>query len=104
MHCGLKLHEIDAQSTEPFGPPLTRSLAPLTHSLRRTARFARAFRCAHLIARSLTHSRSHGKETYVNKLNASISYSFNPLCGGGSNGDEKLDSIKIKKAAAALVN
>ena len=77
VHCGLKLHEIDAQNTEPFGPPLTRSLAPLTHSLRRTARFAHAFRCAHLFARSLTHSRAHGKEIYVKKLNASISY------GGG---------------------
>ena len=25
----------------------------------------------------------------------SISFSFNPLCGGGSNGEEKLVSIKI---------
>ena len=53
------------------------------------------------LARSLTHSRAHGKEIYVKKLNASISFSFNPLCGGGSNGEEKLVFIQTKKAAAA---
>ena len=34
-------------------------------------------------AHSLTHSRAHRKVTYVYKLNASISYSFSPLCNGG---------------------
>ena len=31
----------------------------------------------------------HGKENYVYELNASISYNFNPLCGGvsGSGGN-----------------
>ena len=75
-HCGQKMYEIDVLSAGPSACPL---------------------------ARSLTHSRAHGKEIYVKNLNASISHSFNPLCGGGSNGDEKLVSIKIKNATAALV-
>ena len=50
--------------------------------LLRTARFARALRRAHSLARSLTHSRAHGKEVSVYGINASISCSFNPLCGG----------------------
>ena len=44
-------------SNEPLAHPLTRSLAPLTHSLAsycslHTARFARALRCAHSFART----------------------------------------------------
>ena len=39
-HCGYKDYEIDASSTGPFAHqfahPLTRSLAPLTHSLPRS--------------------------------------------------------------------
>ena len=50
-------------------------LAPLTHFL---ARFARALRCALSFAPSLAHLLgAHGKEIYVNELNASISYGFN---------------------------
>ena len=40
-------------STRPLTRPFARSLAPLVHLLR-TARFARALHCAHLLARSLT--------------------------------------------------
>ena len=90
-----------------LGHLLLHSLVHLHRSLirfRHTARFPQALRCAHLFIRLLTHSRAHGKEIYVKKLNTLISFSFNPLCGGGSNGEEKLVSIKIKKAAAALVN
>ena len=39
-------------------------------------------------ARSFIHSRAHGKEIYVYELNASISYNFNPLCGGVSGGGD----------------
>ena len=71
-HYGLKWYEIDAYSTGPFAPPLTRSLAPLTHSL---ARYATLI-C--LLARSLSRSRAHGKEVYFYELNAWISCHFNP--------------------------
>ena len=47
--------------------------------LHRTARFARALRCAHSLAHSLAHSGSHGKVVFVYELNASISYCFSPL-------------------------
>ena len=60
------------------GHPLIRSLIRLL----RTARFARG--TAALIsslARSLTHSRAHGKEVFVYEMNASISYSYNLLSG-----------------------
>ena len=52
--------------------------------LLRTARFARALRCAHSSARSLAHSVSgaHGNEIYVFRRNASISYNLKPLCMG----------------------
>ena len=55
--------------TEPFA----RSLIRLLH----TARFARALRS---FARFLSRSRVHGKKVYVCEINASISYSFSPLC------------------------
>ena len=49
------------------------------------ARTAHSFACSALlaalirsVARSLTRSRAHGKDVY--EVNASISYSFNPLC------------------------
>ena len=52
--------------------------------LLRTARFARALRCALSFARSLTrslaHSGPHGKVVHDYELSASISYSFSPLC------------------------
>ena len=71
---------------------LVHSHRSLIHLLR-TARFARALRCAYSFARSLTHFRvqtyrDRGKEVfvfemngiYVFELNASISYNFHPLC------------------------
>ena len=61
-----------------YNHPLTRSLAPLTRLLR-TARLARALRCAHSLAHSLAPELMR-KEDYVYELNASISFSFNPLC------------------------
>ena len=76
-----------------LGHSLVRSLV---HShctlirLLRTARFTRAFRCAHSfersLARPLTRSRVHGKEVFVYELNASTSCSFN---GGGHRGGKK---------------
>ena len=45
----------------------------------RTARIARALRCDHSFARSLTRTRAHGKEVFVHEFNASISCNFNPL-------------------------
>ena len=33
-------------------------------------------------ARSFTHCRAHRKDIFVYKMNASISYRFNPLCDG----------------------
>ena len=36
-------------------------------------------RCTHSFVRSRTHSRACGKKVFVHKMNASISYSFNPL-------------------------
>ena len=78
-HCGVR---ITIKSTRRvLGHSLVRSHRSLIRLLR-TARFARTLRCAH----SLTRSRAHGKAVYVDELNASISYSFNPLCGGGGNG------------------
>ena len=66
-------------------------------SIRLFARTAHSFACCALLAslassaalirslaRSLAHFKAHGKETFVYKLNASISYSFNPLCVGPS--------------------
>ena len=38
------------------------------------------------LVRSLTRSGAHGEEVYVYGMNASISYNFNPLCGGVSSG------------------
>ena len=61
---------------------LVRSHRSVIRSLR-TARFARALSCAHSFVRSLAHSltlsRAHAKEIHVYELNASLSYSFNPL-------------------------
>ena len=54
-HCGQKMYEIDVLSAGPSACPL---------------------------ARSLSHSRAHGKEVYAFEMNASISYSFNPQCTG----------------------
>ena len=65
-----------------LGHSLVRSLIHSHHTLirfLRTARFARALRCAHSFARSPTRTRAHGKEIFVHELNASISCSFNPL-------------------------
>ena len=50
-----------------LGHSLVRSLVHSHHSLMgllRTARFARALRCADSFARSLTFSRGHGKEVF----------------------------------------
>ena len=69
VHCGLKLHEIDAQSTEPLIP-----CAALLASLARSA----ALICS--LVRSLTRFRAHGKEV----LNASVSNTFNPLCSAAT--------------------
>ena len=68
-----------------LGHLLLRSLVRLYRSLirlLRTAHFARALRCAHSFARSLTDSGAHGKGIYVCELNASISYTFCPLRRG----------------------
>ena len=56
-------------------------------SFARTALLASLVRSAALIrffARSLTRSRARGKEIYVIEMNASISYSFDPLCSVAS--------------------
>ena len=55
---------------------LVRSHRSLIHLLR-TAHSAALIR---LLARLLTHTGAHGKEVFVYETNASISYSFNPLC------------------------
>ena len=70
-----------------LGHSLLHSLVRLHRSLvrlLRTARFARALRCAHSFARSLTHSGAHGKEVFVYEMNASISYHLKPLCSAPS--------------------
>ena len=62
----------------PLAHPFARSLAPLTHShcsLRSRAPL-RSF------VRSLAYSGARGKETFVYGMNASISFSFSPLCAG----------------------
>ena len=51
-----------------------RSFARTAHSFARSALLA-----FYSFARSLTHAGAQGKDIYVYKLNASISYSFNPL-------------------------
>ena len=94
---------IKEQTHRVLGHSLVRSLVRSHRSLirlLRTARFARALRCAHSfaralrcahslarsaalirsLARSLTHSRAHGKEVFFYGMNASISYTFNPSC------------------------
>ena len=38
------------------------------------------------LVRSLTHSGAHGKGVFVHGMNASISYSFDPLCGAANKG------------------
>ena len=55
---------------------LIRSHCLLT-CLLRTARFAALIRS---LARSLAHSGAHGKVIFAYEVNASISYSFSPLC------------------------
>ena len=60
-----------------------RSFARPAHSFACSALLASLARSAALIrslALSLTRSRAHGKVVYVFEMNASISYSFNPLC------------------------
>ena len=90
LHGGYNGYEID-------GHLLVRSLVPSHRSLirlLRTASFARVLRCAHSFAplrsfaRSLTRSRAHGKEVFVYEVNASISYSFNPLRMAWQRGQE----------------
>ena len=60
-----------------------RSFARTAHSFAtlRTARFARALRRAHSFARTAYSLASElmGKRVFVYEMNASISYSFNPL-------------------------
>ena len=61
-----------------LGHSLVRSLVRSHRSLIRFLRiacFTRALCCAHSLARS----RAHGKEIYDYKLNASVSYSLDPL-------------------------
>ena len=41
-----------------------------------------SFACSALLARSLTRSRAHGNAVFVYEMNASISYSFNPVWTG----------------------
>ena len=70
-----------------LGHSLLRSLVRSHRSLIRlirTARFARALRCSHSFALLLTHSVAHWKEVFVDGMNASILYSFSPLCKGHS--------------------
>ena len=50
---------------EYWARPFSSLLAPLTHSLARSM---------------LAHSRAYTNEIFIYRLNASISYSFNPLC------------------------
>ena len=65
----------------------------LIHLLR-SARFAHALRFARIVrSLALTRSRAKGKEIYTNKLNAPISYSFNPYCSGASKRTSKWLSI-----------
>ena len=60
------------------------SFACIAHSFPCSTLLAALIR---LLARSLTHSRAHGKEVFVFELNASISYNFSPLCVGGLEGE-----------------
>ena len=65
-----------------LGHSLLRSLVGSHRSLiclLRTARFARASRRAHSLARLVNRLRTQGKGVYVYELNASISYSLKPL-------------------------
>ena len=65
-----------------IGHSILRSLVRSHRSLSRllrTARFARALRCAHSFAHSLTHSWARGKVVFVYRRDASISYHLNPL-------------------------
>ena len=66
-------------STGPFAPPFARSPTPLTRSLAPhcSLRLRAPLRS---LARSLIHFGAHGKDVFVYELNASISYSFSPLC------------------------
>ena len=96
--------------TLPFAPSLIRSL--------RTARFARALRFAHTLAR---YFGAHGKESNVYELIASIVYHFNPLCalrllfaanayGGGfasasgASSQQKTQNIHRQKKMSAETN
>ena len=74
IHCGRKLCEINALNNGPIARLLAHSLAPLTYLLAPHCSL-----CSRASLRSLTRSRAHGKEVYVFEVNASISYSFNPL-------------------------
>ena len=80
-HSGLKENEMDARFTGPCARarPFARLLAPLRQSLApHCLLHSRA--PLHLLAASLTHWRAYGKDINVYQLNASISFSFNPLC------------------------
>ena len=77
---------MDALSTGPFARPLTRSLAPLTHSLRSAplASASRAPACAHSLARSLTHLLPSSWESGFCLWNERVDFiQFQPtvLCG-----------------------
>ena len=77
------LGKIDALSRNAIALPFACLLALLTHLLAPHCLLrSRAPLCSfvRLLARSLTHSRAHGKEVFVCGMNALISYSFNPLC------------------------
>ena len=66
--------------TRPFVCFLT-LLSHLLHCLHCSSALLHSLIC------SLTHSLACGKECFFNIMNASISYSFNPLCGAPNNFD-----------------
>ena len=59
---------------------LVRSTA---HSFACSALLARSAALIRSLARSLNHSGPHGREVFVHRTNASISYNLNPLCNVG---------------------
>merc|ERR1712198_723910 len=80
-------------STGPIARPLASSLAPLTHSLvpHCSLRSRAPLRSFARTTCSLTRSRAHGKQVFVYKTNASISYTFGPLCN-----DDAIEKMKKK--------
>ena len=82
--CTMGRMTIKSASTGSFAPPFAHSLVLLTpHCSLRSRALLRTAALIRSLARSLSHSRTHRKESLVHKMNALILNSFSLLCADG---------------------